>query len=149
MHEFLKRQNDTGQKIILPLLHGVSQEQLEIEYPQLADIQCLITENHTNENIAVLFAKELIKRLKGNAPLVIVSPTLSDKMERSELKEEVLKVVNIEKIVKTSTIAKKLGIEEKLAFELLRELCMHDRAISSGGPIKEDDFDRNVWTKKK
>jgi len=65
LHEFLQRQNDSEQKIILPLLFGVSQEQLREEYPQLADIQCLDTTNHSYESIVILFAKELLKRLRG------------------------------------------------------------------------------------
>ena len=65
LHEFLERQNDSEQKIILPLLFGVSQEQLNEKYPQLADIQCLDTTNHSFESIAILFAKELLKRLRG------------------------------------------------------------------------------------
>lgn len=65
LHEFLQRQNDSEQKMILPLLFGVSQEQLEEKYPQLADIQYLDTTKHSFESIAILFAKELIKRLRG------------------------------------------------------------------------------------
>ena len=64
LHEFLQRQNDSEQKMILPLLFGVSQEQLEEKYPQLADIQYLDTTKHSFESIAILFAKELIKRLR-------------------------------------------------------------------------------------
>ena len=65
LYEFLQRQNDAEQKIILPLLFGVSQDQLEGKYPQLADIQCLDTTDHSLESITILFAKELLKRLRG------------------------------------------------------------------------------------
>ena len=64
LHEFMQRQNDSGQKIILPLLFDVTQEQLKTVYPHLADIQCIETEKHTVDSITVLFAKQLIKRLK-------------------------------------------------------------------------------------
>jgi len=150
LREFLLRQNDTGQKIILPLLYNVTQEQLKTHYSQLADIQCLNTENYTVDNITVLFAKELIKRLKENTVIGISSPTTlpSDKEKRNELKEEVLKAVNLGSFVNTSQIAAKLGISTDEAWELLYELLQHDRAISSGGNPRKDDIDGNVWIKK-
>ena len=64
LEEFLKRQNTSGQKIVLPLLHNVSLDMLKGQYPTLADIQCIDTERFSKEDITVLFAKELIKRLK-------------------------------------------------------------------------------------
>jgi len=149
LHEFLLRQNDSGQKIILPLLYQVTQEQLGSKYPQLTEIQCLIAENHTTENIAVLFAKELIKRLKEEHSAQSNTYKLVSKKKRYELKEEILKIVNIKMSVRTSQVAVQLNIEPKLAWELLRELCMHDREIISAGPISENDFDRNLWQKKK
>lgn len=62
--EFLKRQNTSGQKIVLPLLHNISLDMLKEQYPTLADIQCIDTVRYTKEEITILFAKELIKRLK-------------------------------------------------------------------------------------
>ncbi|MBQ8836960.1 MAG: toll/interleukin-1 receptor domain-containing protein [Clostridia bacterium] len=64
LEEFLKRQNTSGQKIVLPLLHNISLDMLKEQYPTLADIQCIDTERFSKEDITVLFAKELIKRLK-------------------------------------------------------------------------------------
>ena len=64
LEEFLKRQNTSGQKIVLPLLHNISLDMLKEQYPTLADIQCIDTERYSKEDITVLFAKELIKRLK-------------------------------------------------------------------------------------
>lgn len=65
LNEFLARQNDSGQKIILPILHGITVKQLEEQYPDVADIQGISTEDYSKEQIVILFAKELIKRLKG------------------------------------------------------------------------------------
>ena len=39
-------------------------DMLKEQYPTLADIQCIDTERYSKEDITVLFAKELIKRLK-------------------------------------------------------------------------------------
>ena len=64
LNEFLKRQNESKQKIILPLLHGITFEKLRDHYPELSDIQSIKSENYTNEQIAILLAKELIKRYK-------------------------------------------------------------------------------------
>jgi len=65
LKKFLERQNASGQKIILPLLHNISFEDLEQKYPSLCDIQCIKADSYSKEEICILYAKELIKRLKG------------------------------------------------------------------------------------
>lgn len=62
--EFLEKQNSSGQKIVLPLLHKISLEQLKEKYPQLGEIQVINTQEYSREEISILFAKELIKRYK-------------------------------------------------------------------------------------
>jgi hypothetical protein len=64
LEEFLKRQNEGGQKIVLPLLHNISLDMLKEKYPLLGDIQMIDSGRHSKEEITILFAKELIKRLK-------------------------------------------------------------------------------------
>lgn len=64
LSEFLNRQNRNGQKIILPILHNISMEDLRNKYPDIADIQALNTKNQTCEAISIEFAKLLIQRLK-------------------------------------------------------------------------------------
>lgn len=64
LDEFLKRQNESGQKIVLPLLHNISLEKLKEKYPTLGDIQVIDTQRYSKEDITILFAKELIKRYK-------------------------------------------------------------------------------------
>lgn len=64
MHEFLQRQNSCGQKIVLPLLYNITIEQLKDKYPVLENIQVIESKNYSKEEIAILFAKELIKRLR-------------------------------------------------------------------------------------
>ena len=66
LKEFLERQNNSGQKIILPLLHDITFDELAEQYPSLSEIQCIKTCDYSKEQICILFAKELIKRLKGN-----------------------------------------------------------------------------------
>ncbi len=63
--EFLNRQNKNGQKLILPIIHGISNQQLREKYPAVADIQGISTSDHSCDEIALLFAKQLIKRLKS------------------------------------------------------------------------------------
>lgn len=65
LDEFLKRQNASGQKIVLPLLHNITLDMLKEKYPTLGDIQVITTERYSKEEITVLFAKELIKRLRN------------------------------------------------------------------------------------
>ncbi len=64
LHEFLERQNSSGQKIVLPLLHNITLDQLKGKYPVLGDIQVIDSGRFSKEEITILFAKELIKRYK-------------------------------------------------------------------------------------
>lgn len=64
LNEFLQKQNESGQKTILPLLHGISIEKLKDHYSDLAEIQSISSERYTTDAIALLLAKELIKRYK-------------------------------------------------------------------------------------
>lgn len=64
LNEFLKKQNSSGQKIVLPLLHNISLEQLKAKYPALGDIQVIDTQRYSKEEITIFFAKELLKRYK-------------------------------------------------------------------------------------
>lgn len=63
--EFLGRQNRNGQKLILPILHNITLEQLQQQYPSVADIQAIDSKNFTCDQIAIMFARQLIKRLKN------------------------------------------------------------------------------------
>ena len=65
LNEFLHRQNSNGQKIILPILYNIDDKQLRERYPDVADIQALKGKDHSCDEIALLFAGQLIKRLKA------------------------------------------------------------------------------------
>lgn len=65
LSQFLNRQNQNGQKLILPILHNISIEQLKEKYPSIADIQAIDSSKYTCDQIALLFARQLIKRLKA------------------------------------------------------------------------------------
>lgn len=63
--EFLNRQNRNGQKVILPILHKITVQQLRDKYPSVADIQALDSSKYSCDEIALQFAAQLIKRLKS------------------------------------------------------------------------------------
>lgn len=65
LREFLTRQNEAGQKTILPVIHNISMDDLRKKYPDVADIQAISSKEHSCDEIALLFAKQLIKRLKA------------------------------------------------------------------------------------
>lgn len=65
LNQFLHLQNESGQKIILPLLHNIEYSDLKDKYPQLEFIQSIKSNDVKKENIAIMFAKELIKRIKN------------------------------------------------------------------------------------
>ena len=58
--EFLNRQNRNGQKLILPILHNITVDQLKEKYPSIADIQAIDSAKYTCDHIALLFARQLI-----------------------------------------------------------------------------------------
>ena len=64
LNEFLQRQNESGQKIVLPILHNITRDQLIEQYPELEEIQVIDTANQSSEDITILFARELLKRYK-------------------------------------------------------------------------------------
>ena len=66
LSEFLNRQNRNGQKLILPIVHNITMQQLQEKYPNIADIQAIDSSKYNCDQIALLFAKQLIKRLKAN-----------------------------------------------------------------------------------
>ena len=65
LNEFLQRQNSTSQKIILPILYEISHTDLQEHYPELSDIQCLAASDHSADEVGLLFANELIKRMRN------------------------------------------------------------------------------------
>lgn len=66
LSEFFNRQNKNNQKIILPLLFNITFDDLKAHYPHLENIQALQTTKVSMEEIAIQFARQLIKRLKQN-----------------------------------------------------------------------------------
>ncbi|MCR5636146.1 MAG: toll/interleukin-1 receptor domain-containing protein [Clostridiales bacterium] len=70
LDEFLHRQNTTGQKIILPIFYNITDKQLKDKYPEVADIQGLKSSEHSCDEITLLFARQLIKRLKSKKSIV-------------------------------------------------------------------------------
>lgn len=64
LSEFLQRQNKKKQKIVLPLLHNITFEQLKVKYPSLQYIQGIRSDEYSLEEISILLAKEIIKRYK-------------------------------------------------------------------------------------
>ena len=64
LNELMTRQNNSGQEIILPILHNITFEQLETKYSDLADIQAINSQDYSKDEIALLFDERLIHRLK-------------------------------------------------------------------------------------
>lgn len=64
LNNLMMRQNNSGQEIILPILHNITHKQLEEKYPEITEIQYLNSNDYTTDEIAILFAERLIHRLK-------------------------------------------------------------------------------------
>ncbi len=65
LYELLARQNSDGQRIILPILHNVTMSQLEEKYPEIAEIQYISSQGQSTDEIALMFAERLIKRIRS------------------------------------------------------------------------------------
>lgn len=65
LSQFLKRQNRNGQKLILPIVHNITNDDLKNKYPSVAEIQAIDSQNYSCDEIALLFARQFIKRLKA------------------------------------------------------------------------------------
>lgn len=65
LYEFLNRQNRGGQKLILPIVHNITNDDLRKKYPSVSEIQAIDSRNYSCDEIALLFARQLIKRLKA------------------------------------------------------------------------------------
>ena len=66
LQSFLNRQNSSGEKIILPLLHGISIKDLCDHYPELGEIQAISDSQFDIKDVAILFARQLLKRYRKN-----------------------------------------------------------------------------------
>lgn len=55
----LKRQNQEGKRIIMPILHGITKKQLIEHYPELADISSKYSKSYSVENMAQCLADKL------------------------------------------------------------------------------------------
>ncbi len=65
LNEFLNRQNQNGQKLILPIVHNITNDDLRRKYPAVADIQAINSKDYSSDEIALQFARQLIHRLKA------------------------------------------------------------------------------------
>ena len=66
LQSFLNKQNTSGEKIILPLLHGISVSDLCSHYPELGEIQAISDKDYDIKDVAILFARQLLKRYREN-----------------------------------------------------------------------------------
>lgn len=61
----MNKQDRNGQKLILPIVHNITNEDLRKKYPSVAEIQAIDSKNYSCDEIALLFARQLIRRLKA------------------------------------------------------------------------------------
>ena len=64
LSEFLNRQDSEGEKLVLPLLYNILPQAMTSHYATLSDIQYIESKNYTPDQIALLFARQLIGRLR-------------------------------------------------------------------------------------
>ena len=65
LNEFLNRQNRNGQKLVLPIIHNITNDDLRKKYPLVAAIQTVDSRKLSCDEIAIMFARQFIKRLKA------------------------------------------------------------------------------------
>ena len=62
---FLNKQNESGVKIVLPLLYKVSIDDLCKNYPELGDIQAINDKEYDLKDVAIMLARQLLKRFRN------------------------------------------------------------------------------------
>jgi hypothetical protein len=65
LKSFLNRQNASGEKIILPLLHGITISDLCEHYPELGELQAISDDKYDIKDVAILFARQLLRRYRN------------------------------------------------------------------------------------
>ena len=64
--ELLTRQNESHEKVVLPLLYNLTVEQMKEQYPVLGDIKAReVREDEDAKDVVIDFARILIRQLKG------------------------------------------------------------------------------------
>lgn len=66
LSELLTRQNESHEKVVLPLLYNLTVEQMKEQYPVLGDIKAReVREDEDAKDVVIDFARILIRQLKG------------------------------------------------------------------------------------
>lgn len=65
LKSFPNRQNASGEKIILTLLHGITISDLCAHYSELGDIQAISDDKYDIKDVAILFVRQLLKRYRN------------------------------------------------------------------------------------
>ena len=66
LSELLTRQNESHEKVVLPLLYNLTVDDMKAKYPDLAPIQArVIREDEDAKDVVIDFARILIRQLKG------------------------------------------------------------------------------------
>jgi hypothetical protein len=92
--------------------------------------------------------KILTKLVDERGNIVIDGGNFTD-ISEEDLKNKALKFVNIAMITNTKRVAEHLGVSDEKAFEILKELVLHDGSISCGGQLNKERMYNIVWTKKR
>ena len=58
----LKRQNEEHEKLVMPILHGITKKQLILHYPELNNIQFKYSKKCSCEDMALILKREIEKR---------------------------------------------------------------------------------------
>lgn len=123
LNNFLNRQNSTGQKIILPILHNITINDLQTKYAHIADLQALDSSKFTCDQIALLFAKQLIKRIRSNdSTMKSAGPGIDKSAKLTEYYEELIQFVHSHEKRELEEVEKSGKVSMELYSDFYRDL---------------------------
>ena len=116
----MNRQNSSGQKIILPILHNITFTKLQEKYPNLASLQAIESRNCSADDITILFSRQLIKRLKFQ-----IQPLNSGKQSDAHIEDEYITLLKrVYNTIKNYRIlSRRSGDSENLITDIIENLA--------------------------
>lgn len=140
--------------LIIPITAVYFKHSLEKKKREISDSNIELYEEFNDFKEKYMDKIELIsKKIDKNGGMHLDGGSFNSvqdkKLTNKKMKEKVLKYINIKMGAMTKHIADHLDISMEDAFDILKEMDLHDDVISHGGILTKENMRSIYWTKKK